>query len=142
MINKEKIIVMSKLAVLEKNHIEKDFKATTYYLKDYIYINNIITRISILCIVGGILSIYIFTKLETDIVIPTTWMELFLYYIIPYGSILALSLFVFSLISKSVYRQKYKTIIKRVDDYQKLYETLETIDDSDNKDRVETTYEK
>lgn len=128
MIREDKVIIMSKLAMLEKKGIKKDIKITNYYPEDYIYMNNLMTRISIFCMIAVGVVIHILLKLEKDIVIPSTSKELFIYYILPYGVITLVIMGIYTVISTSVYTKRYKEAEERVENYKLLMRQLEELD--------------
>lgn len=66
MTNKNKIIIMSKLAIYEKNYGKQDKKIIMYYKNDYIYLNNFKTRIfcSFACLI--LIGLYISHKILFD----------------------------------------------------------------------------
>ena len=127
MVDQEKIMIMSKLAVLEKKR-RKDLRITHYYPEDYIYINNFITRLSVLVIVGGMMAIHVFLKMEEEIILPSSANELFTHYIIPYGSVIVIILLIYSFISSMVYSKRYKEADKRVGAYNELLDELDKKD--------------
>lgn len=128
MINREKVIIMSKLAILDKQNIQKDLKITHYYPEDYVYINNLMTRLSIFVIIGiGILG-HILLQMEQRIIIPTTGKELLIHYIVPYGGFTLVILVIYSIISTHVYTKRYKKAQERVNAYRKLMTELEELE--------------
>lgn len=58
MINKEKIIIMTKLAVYDKNEADRDRRVNDYFLHDFIYKSNMWTRFA--AITGSIIVIFFY----------------------------------------------------------------------------------
>ena len=127
MVDQDKIIMMSKLAVLDKKR-KKDLRITHYYPEDYIYLNNFITRLSILIIIGGMMAVHVLLKLEEEMIIPSNANELFTHYVIPYGSVILIVMILYSFISTMVYTKRYKAAERRVETYNELLEALEETD--------------
>lgn len=134
MINEEKVIAMTKLAMLEKNNIQKDLRITSYYPEDYVYINNLITRISMFFIVGAMIGVHILIKMEEEIIIPSTGRELFMHYMLPYGTVVLAVLLIYTLISTAAYTRKYQRAEKHVMAYNEL---LQQLDEEDSQVEVE-----
>lgn len=148
MVDEKRVIIMSKLAVLDKNNIKKDLKITNYYPEDYVYMNNLKTRISMLIIVAMGALIHIMFQLEKNIVIPTTGVELFNTYILPYGGVAMLVLVFYTILSTKVYKRRYATASKRVETYRDLLKELDQLDKVEAEERGKhdgkrrTTYSK
>jgi hypothetical protein len=61
MIDKDKVILMTQLAVYDKHGAEKDRKINDYFLHDFIYKNNMWTRFSV---IAGSIILYFFYMLH------------------------------------------------------------------------------
>ncbi|MGL4800478.1 MAG: hypothetical protein ACRCWY_13945 [Cellulosilyticaceae bacterium] len=125
MVDENKVMLMSRLAVLEKHSIKEDLKITSYYPEDYIYMNNVKTRLSILVVMIGLIGVQLLLKLEKGIYIPTNGSELLSYYIVPYGSVIIGVLIFYSWLSTCVYKKRYKEAEARVTRYKELLEQLD-----------------
>lgn len=130
MIDQNKIVLMSKLALEEKKFTKKDRKITEYYLEDYIYISNLKTRLIVLVIVGIMMMAQILYKVEEGLNIPTTIREWVLQYIIPYGSVMLIALVVYTFFSSIVYTKQYNSAEKRKKKYQKALKELEEYEEN------------
>lgn len=128
MIHEEKILIMSQLAILDKYNIKKDLKITSYYPEDYVYLNNLKTRVSILIITVLGACGYLLFELEKEIVIPTTGVELFKSYLLPYGSVILGVLLFYTILSTRVYNKRYREAQERVNTYQQLLKELDRLE--------------
>lgn len=126
--DQKKIILMTKLAVEEKKWIKKDRKITSYFSEDYLYVNNFKTRALVLVMTGIILCAYIFWKLQNGDSLPTTAGQVFVQYVIPYGSIMLAITLVYSLLSSRVYKKKYRQAQQRINEYKKDLRELEELE--------------
>lgn len=120
LIDQEKVVLMSRLAILDQNHIKKDLKIIQYYPEDYVYINNIKTRISIFILVMIGSCMHLLWKVEQGMNIPQTWEELVIGYVIPYGSVLVIALCIYTLLSTRVYKKRYNEALKHVNEYKEI----------------------
>lgn len=123
--DKQKIILMSKLAIEEKQSLKKDKKITSYFSEDYIYVNNFKTRLLVFITTGIIMLLYIFAKIQTGGTLPTNIQEVVGQYIIPYGGGMIIIILGYSLISSQVYKKKYYLALDRITDYKKNLRELE-----------------
>ncbi len=133
MIEAERIIVMSQLAKLKKQGLDESVKITQYYIEDYVYIKNFVTRIGILCILGGWAVADIMAKAQEKLVIPTTLQEVISSYILPYGSVTLLVLVVYTMLSTRVYTKRYYAAQEQVAVYNYLMQQLERLDDKEDR---------
>lgn len=120
-----KIILMSKLAIEEKTSLKQDQKITSYYPEDYIYINNFKTRLFIILLMGVGIIAHILLRIQAGMDFPTTGKEIFVWYIIPYGSLVLLVSILYTIISTSVYKKRYNEAQKRMIAYRKVLRELE-----------------
>ena len=135
MIDQEQIILMSKLAALDKKYMRKDLRITKYYAEDYVYLNNMKTRMSILIMTIGCIVGHILLEVQHNISIPATGEELFRQYILPYGSGTIIILFLYTLLSTKVYTKKYREAEKRVSRYKELMGELEEVEKQKEEER-------
>lgn len=132
MVRREKIIIMSKLAILDKNNVKKDMKITSHYPEDYIYINNIFTRISLFILISIGCGLHILLNLENEILVPTSAQELFSMYLLPYGSVIVAVLVIYTLLSTYIFRKRYKEAYERVTKYKKLMKRLDELEQTNH----------
>lgn len=125
MIDRKKIILMSKIAIEEKKFTKKDREITDYYPEDYIYINNFKTRILVLMIVCGLIAGQLLLKVQTGFNMPITIRGWIYEYIIPYGLIVLVTLVVYTFISTLVYTYKYRNAKKKKKNYERALVELE-----------------
>ncbi|MGL6173488.1 MAG: hypothetical protein ACRC1P_02620 [Cellulosilyticaceae bacterium] len=125
MIDQNKIILMSKVAVCEKRISRKDKEITTnYYPEDYIFIKNFKTRVIVLIIIGMMVAGQLLYKIEQGLNIPITirgWIE---EYILPYGILVVIVLTLYSILSTFVYKLEYRKAKNKVQRYEKAVEEL------------------
>lgn len=125
MLDQEKVINLTKIAIMEKNRIKKDMNITSYYQEDYVYINNLRTRISVLFIVGLGIALSLIWRIEKGLGIPVNLTEIMEGYVIPYGSVLITIVVTYTFISTLIYRKKYQEAEKRVAQYEGLLQAVE-----------------
>ena len=126
---------MTKLAVHEKKNMNKDKRKLNYFVEDYVYINNFITRISITIIVGIIAVIGVFVKFSETLIFPMSLEELIseylVVYIIPWLILMVVYTFISTIVySKEYYKskksyKKYINLMKQLDKYEKSKEHKE-----------------
>lgn len=125
MVDKEKIILMTKLAINDKNYSKKDTRIVSHYKEDYIYFNNFKTRFLVFCVAGGFILVDVLAKVEKGLNIPATGEEIFIQYIKPYGIFLIGVLLFYTFISTVIYTKRYNEAQKRVRDYQNVLKKLD-----------------
>lgn len=131
--DKNKIILMSKLAIEEKQSLNKDKKITSYFSEDYIYVNNFKTRLLVFIMTGIIMFLYIFAKLQIGGTLPTNLEEVVGQYIIPYGGSVIAIILAYSVISSQIYQKKYNLAQSRINSYKKNLKALEELENSRDK---------
>lgn len=131
--DKNKIILMSKLAIEEKQSLNKDKKITSYFSEDYIYVNNFKTRLLVFIMTGIIMFLYIFAKLQIGGTLPTNLEEVVGQYIIPYGGCMIAIILAYSVISSQIYQKKYNLAQSRINIYKKNLKALEELENSRDK---------
>ncbi|OOB77283.1 MAG: hypothetical protein BEN19_02245 [Epulopiscium sp. Nuni2H_MBin003] len=127
MVDKEKIILMTRLAVLDKNYMYKDKKILSNYIGDYVYINNFMSRILIFIATVILMGVQVLWRIEKGLNIPTTRDEWVYDYIVPYIGVLIIVMVVYSIISTLVYRKNYKEATKRGEKYDKIANELQEL---------------
>ena len=125
MVSKQKIIIMTQLAIYDKSEGEADRQANQFFRHDYIYRKNIWTRIS--AGIGGLLLLGVYWLqllfvdggdiFEMDLQKPITDSVLFLL------AVLA----VYSLIGTITGTRQYYLVQKRLERYQALLSQLERV---------------
>lgn len=130
MIDKNKIILMSKVAVCEKAISRKDKEiATNYYPEDYIFIENFKTRMIVLAMVVVMIAGQMLYKIEQGLNIPITirgWVE---EYILPYGLLIAITLCIYSILSTFVHKKIYEKAQNKLRRYEKAVEKLKSYEE-------------
>ena len=137
MINKQKIILMTKMAVYDKNEGAADRQANHYFRHDYIYRKNMWTR---LC--AGIGAV---------ILLAVYWLKLIFF---DGGQVLgedlpqmfrnsvvfaAVVLVAYSIIGSLQAAKQYRKTQDRLEHYKRLTEKLERINDRTNREDEEET---
>lgn len=130
MVDQNKVILMSKLAVEDKRFTKKDREITEYYPEDYVYVNNFKTRIIVLIMVGGVIAAQLLYKIDKGLNIPITIYEWVSEYIVPYGFVVLGALMLYSTISTLVYSKKYKAADKKRKKYIQRLKELEEYESS------------
>lgn len=120
MVDQNKIILMSKIAVYEKRYLQKDQKITDYFVEDYVYINNFITRLGISLIIIGFIGMGALKIVCKEIIFPTSMQEFIDVYIKAYIGPWIGMLILYTLISTITYSIRYKRASKRFSQYKKL----------------------
>ncbi len=123
MLNEEKVILMTRMAIYEKKQGRKDFKLSKYYRSDYVSLNMINTAIIAtflyVLIIGAIVMINI-EKIMAEIVtmdifgIGKTILIWYLIFVIAY-------MLVAYIVYSVKYRRAKKKLKKYDDDLRKLY---------------------
>ncbi|OON97686.1 MAG: hypothetical protein ATN36_02665 [Epulopiscium sp. Nele67-Bin005] len=124
MVEKEKVILMTKLAIKDKNTMKEDRMITSYYIEDYIYMNNFWSRISVLVVVAIIAVIDVLWQIERGGEIPLTFSGLMEKFGLPYLGVFVISASIFTIISSIAYRKRYIAAEKRIKEYDQILKTL------------------
>ncbi len=125
MLDQEKVIQLTELAIMEKRTIKKDKQITNYYEEDYVYVNNFKTRVMIFLAVGLGSVANLLWRVEKGLDIPTTRDALLGDYVIPYASVLVIALLLYTILSTCVYKKKYRQAAQRMAVYEKLKNEVE-----------------
>lgn len=128
LIDKDRIILMSKLALYEKRYVKEDRRITSYYREDYIYSKNFVTRLCVTICIIIFAGVNVLNKINNGENIPLDFHELFTSYIVPYSILLAVSLFIYTLISTVIYGKKYDLSHRRIQYYK---DQLKKLDERD-----------
>ena len=120
--NKERIIIMSKLAVYDKNYGEKDRAASKYFRTDYVYRKNMWTRFYVLAGCIMIIGIY---ALRLIVVEGYDLLD-FDYFgqLMNIGIFVLTMLVVYTLIGTKIYVSEYNRANHRLGNYLELIKLL------------------
>ncbi|MFP4697210.1 MAG: hypothetical protein ACLFMO_00740 [Eubacteriales bacterium] len=123
MINEQKVKMMTKLAIYEKNIGKEDLNVNEYYKHDYILLNNIRTRIAVTIastiIFGGHALAQLLSYVEDKEDVN------FLALGIAYSIIYIFLMIFYSFISTRIYAVKYKHAQARLAGYKKYLEKIQ-----------------
>ncbi len=128
LIDKERIAIMSKLALYEKRYMKEDKRRTAYFREDYIYLKNFMTRISVAICIIMFAGISVLNQINNGENIPLDYYYLVTEYFVPYSVFLIVSLFIYTLISTAIYGKKYDLSQKRLQFYKDMLKKLEDCD--------------
>lgn len=128
MIDEEKIILMSKLTLINNQAtMKRDRKITSKYLRDFVYINNLFTQVYIVIAVGAIIIAHIILRIEQGMNVPTTIDEIMYQFVIPYGGSLLLLVIIYTIVSTLVYRKIYKKALEKIQKYDEIFNELKIL---------------
>ena len=127
MVNEQKIITMTKLALYDKNEANTDQEANDYFRHDYVYRKNLSTRIAVGC--GGILILIIYWMnvvfSDGGDFFELDFTQLLIESILFMVALLAL----FSFLGTIQSTREYYLMQKRLNNYQLLVRQLERIEE-------------
>lgn len=126
LIDQGKIILMTKLAVYEKNYIKEDRRRGSYYFEDYIYVKNFKTKLSVTIVVMMFMMIDILQRINHNLIFPTSVMQFISVYITPYLIPWITILIGYTILSTAIYGKRYTLSQKRLKGYNKLLKELDT----------------
>ena len=123
MVDKEKIIIMTNLAIYDKNHGPSDRRANTFFRHDYVYWRNFWARVYALCgslVLVGFYIVYRLVLLGEDLFEIDYRAEgiRILFFIVAVMAVV-------SVVSSLKATREYSAIQKRIEQYLKLSEKLE-----------------
>ena len=137
MVNQQKIVTMTKLALYDKNEADVDQQANDYFRHDYIYRKNLTTRISVG--IGGFFILLIYwlsvVLIQGVDVFDLNLEEMLMNSVLFIVALLA----VYSLIGTIKGTREYYLMQKRLDRYQALVRQLERIEDRARKQPIRRT---
>lgn len=140
LIDEEKIKLMSKLAIYEKNYGNIDGKINGYFKSDYVYIQNWWTRLSVTIAGFFIIGLILFYKIFVEKV--DIFSINYKVYGIWLGSIIVVLLIVYSMLSSYVHEKRYKASEERIRKYLQMLRQLEELKLSVQQEEVKKeTYE-
>lgn len=122
MINQDELKIMTKLAIMDKNKSSDEKKAETHFRKDFVYINNLKTRIYVTIVYIIIIGAYYFNLIYVQNQNPLAYdiASLVTKLVVIYGVVL----FVFSMLSTAIYRKRYKIAEDKNNQYRELLAEL------------------
>ena len=116
---------MTKLALYEKNNMKSDKRKIDYFVEDYVYINNLKTRISITVIVGIIAVIGAVIEFSETLLFPMSLQELITEYLMVYIIPWLILMIVYTFISTIVYGRIHHKAEKSYKEYINLMRQLD-----------------
>ncbi len=124
MVDKEEIILMTKLALHEKRHGKQDKQRSSYFKWDYIYINNWYTRFAVGVAIAIVISWMILTDVYIKEIIPLFDIDLG-QYLFKYILGFVLSILAYTGFSTLVFNKRYEETQKRLKECQKIMKELD-----------------
>lgn len=134
MIDKDKIILMTKMAQYEKSHMRKDKRITAYFIEDYIYVNNFKTRLWITLITLFFIAVGAIKVCFNGIIFPTSMIHFVNVYIMPYFYPWLATMIIYTFISTMVYSLKYKEANRRMRQYKRYIKQLKKYQEQSSSD--------
>ena len=126
---REKIIIMSKLAIYDKVGFEKDAKSNNYFQHDYVYKQNMIMRFFLFfgCLI--LITFYVmdmFLNDELDILTAD-----FMPYAITFLGFIVVVMVFYSIIGTIIYTRKFNRSRRKVEEYFALMDRLNALNTPD-----------
>ncbi|OOB77875.1 MAG: hypothetical protein BEN19_01115 [Epulopiscium sp. Nuni2H_MBin003] len=120
MVDRDKVILMTKLALIDKNHGRQDGAILSHYKSDYVFINNFKTRVLVFFVALAIWGCNLLWQIEQGLNLPTNQEEIIADFIIPAAIFVGTWLIVYTIISTYIYRLRYNQALARNKDYEDL----------------------
>jgi uncharacterized membrane protein len=122
-VNKEKVKIMTNLAIYEKNVGKEDFTVNGHFKSNYISYNNFKTRLGILVAMCIILGGDLMRRVTRDLnsLGDINYISLGIKYLV----ILVVVLAFYTVISTIIYRKRYRSAEIRIAKYKKLLNKLD-----------------
>ncbi|WP_010166913.1 hypothetical protein [Candidatus Epulonipiscium viviparus] len=128
MIDKDKIILMSQLALLDNDpEMPHNRRITSKYCKDFVYVANLFTQLSIAVVVIIFIATHLLWQIQSGMNLPTNLDEIIYTFIIPYGSLAFGSIIFYTIISTLVYKKIYRKAQLKTDKYDALVNELKNL---------------
>ena len=124
MVDQNRIILMSKIALYEKRYMRRDQRIMNYFIEDYVYMRNFITRLGISLITIFFIAVGAFHILYEGIIFPTSMQDFIDVYIKAYIGPWIIAMIVYTIISSIVYGIRYRKVSKRFNEYKSLVKEL------------------
>ncbi len=137
MIDKDKIILMSKLAILDNDpQMKQSRKIAAKYSKDFVYVKNLWTQIFISIMLVVIVAIHVLWRIQYGMQFPSSITEI-LDVAIPYVVVIFSLIIFYTILSSLVYKKMYRRATKKTAKYDKIMDELKNISTGE-----EVAYEK
>ena len=128
LIDENKIILMTRLALYEKKYLKEDKRRMSYFFEDYVYLKNFKSRLWITILMIGVMCLGAAEIVVEGIIFPISLTQFLEVYVKPYVVPWVILLITYTFISASVYGKRYKVSQKRYNKYKKLLRELEDYD--------------
>lgn len=128
LVDQEKIIIMTKLALYEKKYMRKDMRKVSFFVEDYIYVRNFLVRLGITLIFVFNIMIGGFKTFTHEIIFPTSWQDFIYVYIKPYFWPWLITIVSYTIISTLISGIEYRKASDRFNEYRKQMKELEKYD--------------
>lgn len=121
--NKEKVKIMTKLAIYEKNVGKEDFSVNSYFKSNYVSYNNFKTRLGIAFAMLIIFAGDLMRRVSKDLnnILEFDYVRIGITYLV----ILVVILIIYTIISTMIYKKRYKKAEIRIGKYKKLLSKLD-----------------
>lgn len=122
--NKEKVKIMTNLAIYEKNLGKEDFTVNNFFKSNYISYNNFKTRLGVAIAMCIIFAGDLMRRITKDInnITEIDYVSIGIRYLI----ILAIVLTIYTILSSFIYKKRYKNAETRIEKYKKLINKLDS----------------
>ncbi|MCT4543382.1 MAG: hypothetical protein N4A63_07555 [Vallitalea sp.] len=122
--NKEKVKIMTNLAIYEKNLGKDDFTVNNFFKSNYISYNNFKTRLGVAIAMCIIFAGDLMRRITKDInnITEIDYVSIGIRYLI----ILAIVLTIYTILSTFIYKKRYKNAETRIEKYKKLINKLDS----------------
>ncbi|PKM51287.1 MAG: hypothetical protein CVV02_06695 [Firmicutes bacterium HGW-Firmicutes-7] len=125
MIDKEKVRIMTHIAVYEKKHGKNDIMKAQYYQKDYVSLKNFKMQLSVTFALIILFSIEFSSTVMDSLTTTTTYTLIHLG--IKYIIVWVLFIVGYTILSTMNYNKEYMESKERIKEYEKLLQDLEKI---------------
>lgn len=122
--NKEKVKIMTNLAIYEKNLGKEDFSINEHFKSNYVSYNNFKTRLGVIIAMLIIFGGDLIRRASEDF---NNFVEIdYVSVGIKYLVILVIVLVIYTFISTAIYKKRYRSAEIRISKYKKLLNKLDT----------------
>lgn len=140
LVDQHKIILMTKLAIYEKKYFHEDKRRDSYYLEDYIFMNNFKVRFNITIMIILLAGLDILKKMGDYFIFPESVMSFFKLYVSPYLIPWIIMIVLYTLISTIIYARRYALSQQRLAYYNRLLKQLDSYE-QDQASKERSNYE-
>lgn len=127
MIDKDKIILMSKLAILDNDpQMKQSRKIAAKYSKDFVYVKNLWTQIFISIMLVVIVAIHVLWRIQYGMQFPSSITEI-LEFAIPYIIAIFSLIIFYTILSTLVYKKMYRRATIKTAKYDKIMDELKNL---------------